>query len=466
MKKAILLGISIAIILSSCGSGGTGQKSEKSAALLNNQNKVKLITLDPGHFHAALVQKIMYDNVSPDVHVYAPEGPDYLQHLDKIKSYNIRSEDPTSWNEIIYTGNDFIEKMLAEKAGNVVVISGNNRKKADYISKSIDAGFNVLADKPMIIFYEDYPKLVDAFNHAREKNLLLYDIMSERYEVTTILQKMVSQKEEIFGKLTAGTSKEPAISMISVHNFSKIVSGTPLIRPAWFFDVNQQGEGIVDVSTHLIDLVQWEGFPEQIINPEDINLIEAKRWPTILSKEEFKGVTGLDNYPDFLMKDVKDKQLDVFANGDILYKIKGIWARVTVKWNYEAPTGGGDTHHFLMHGTLCDLVIRQDVQEHYLPTLYIENVRGMSMDVFIGKLKNILSSLPYDSLQIESVDAKTLRINVPDKYRVGEEAYFGQVTEKFLGYLKTGKLPEWEVAGMITKYYITTEALKMAKGIK
>ena len=38
--------------------------------------EVKLVTLDPGHFHAALVQKTMYDQVSPTVHVYAPEGPD------------------------------------------------------------------------------------------------------------------------------------------------------------------------------------------------------------------------------------------------------------------------------------------------------------------------------------------------------------------------------------------------------
>ncbi len=54
--------------------------------------QVKLITVDPGHFHAALVQKIMYDQVSPDVHVYAPEGPDYQQHLERIKSYNTRPE--------------------------------------------------------------------------------------------------------------------------------------------------------------------------------------------------------------------------------------------------------------------------------------------------------------------------------------------------------------------------------------
>ena len=126
---------------------------------MENKYQVKLMTVDPGHFHAALVQKIMYDQVSPDVHVYAPEGPDYQQHLDRINSYNSRDANPTSWNEIVYTGPDFFEKMLAEKAGNVVVLSGNNRKKAEYITKSVNAGFNVLADKPMIIIPEDFPAL-------------------------------------------------------------------------------------------------------------------------------------------------------------------------------------------------------------------------------------------------------------------------------------------------------------------
>ena len=41
------------------------------------QNKpVRLITLDPGHFHAALVQKEMYPGVDSLVYIYAPEGQD------------------------------------------------------------------------------------------------------------------------------------------------------------------------------------------------------------------------------------------------------------------------------------------------------------------------------------------------------------------------------------------------------
>ena len=91
--------------------------------------EVKLITLDPGHFHAALVQKSMYADVNPVVHVYAPSGADVQQHLDKINAYNARSENPTKWSEEVYTGNDFLQKMIAEKKGNVVVMAGNNQKK-------------------------------------------------------------------------------------------------------------------------------------------------------------------------------------------------------------------------------------------------------------------------------------------------------------------------------------------------
>ncbi len=430
---------------------------------MENQNQVKLITVDPGHFHAALVQKIMYDQVSPDVHVYAPEGPDYLQHLDRIKSYNTRASNPTAWNEIVYTGRDFFEKMLAEKAGNVVVLSGNNRKKAEYITKAIAAGLNVLADKPMIILPEDFPKLEEAFRVAQEKGILLYDIMTERFEVTTILQKMLSQKEEIFGKLNSGSKEEPAVTKVSVHHFSKIVSGSPLLRPAWFFDVGQQGEGIVDVTTHLVDLVQWECFPEQILNPSDVSMIGARRWPTVISKDEFKGVTGFDEFPDYLQKDVKDGKLNVFSNGEMIYQIKGVYAKVSVEWKYQAPPGSGDTHYSVMHGTQCDLIIKQGAEEKFLPTLYIENIKGLSMNDFTGKLKAVIGELPYDSLQIESVDAKTLRINIPKKFRVSHEEHFGQVTARFLEYLKAGKLPEWEVPGMITKYYTTTSALKKAR---
>ncbi|HOO97988.1 MAG TPA: putative oxidoreductase C-terminal domain-containing protein [Bacteroidales bacterium] len=463
MKRSYLLIIIPVFLLASCGSGGSKEQTGKSAKEMDNEYIVQIMTVDPGHFHAGLVQKKMYDQVSPDVNVYAPEGPDVVQHLNRIKSFNERADDPTKWNEIVYTGNDFFEKMLAGRPGNVVVLSGNNRKKAEYITRSVNAGLNVFADKPMIISPDDFPKLEEAFRTASEKGVLIYDIMTERYEITTIFQKLLSLKEEVFGKLEPGTMEDPAVTKVSVHHFLKLVAGAPNIRPGWFFDVEQQGEGIVDVTTHLVDLVQWECFPEQILSPSDVTVAAAKRWPTIISKDEFKAVTNLEEFPGYLQKDIKDGSIHVFANGEIVYQLKGIWAKVSVEWRYQAPPGAGDTHFSMMHGSKCDLVIRQGADQNFKPTLYAENVRGMSMADFTSALKKAIESLPYEDVVIETAGEGTLKISIPDVYKTTHEDHFGQVTEKFLEYMEAGKLPEWEVPGMITKYYTTTTGLKKAK---
>ena len=66
------------------------------SAFSGAKGEVKLITLDPGHFHAALVQKNMYDQVNPEVFVYAPKGADLNEHLKKIEGYNTRAQNPTA----------------------------------------------------------------------------------------------------------------------------------------------------------------------------------------------------------------------------------------------------------------------------------------------------------------------------------------------------------------------------------
>ena len=134
-------------------------------------NKViQLITLDPGHFHAALVQKTMYDGCRfGGACVRTLTDPDLQLHLDKIEGYNTRPDNPTHWKEDVYKGADFLEKMLADKAGNVVVMAGNNRLKTDYIQKTVAAGFNVLADKPMVINASNFRSAERIVRYGREK---------------------------------------------------------------------------------------------------------------------------------------------------------------------------------------------------------------------------------------------------------------------------------------------------------
>ena len=110
-----------------------------------NAARFRLMTLDPGHFHASLVQKFSYADVDPVVHVYAPEGDDLSEHLKRIERFNTRADQPTHWKEEVYSQPDFFEKMLADKPGNVVVLAGKSAKKADYILRSVQDGLNVLA---------------------------------------------------------------------------------------------------------------------------------------------------------------------------------------------------------------------------------------------------------------------------------------------------------------------------------
>ncbi|MDR1380253.1 MAG: Gfo/Idh/MocA family oxidoreductase [Tannerella sp.] len=457
MKYSIL---SIACLFLSGASCTTG-----AGRTASGDGEIKLITLDPGHFHAALVQKTPYPGVSRDVHVYSPGGDDLAEHLKKIDGYNTRPDDPTTWNEIVYAGDDFLEKMLAEKKGNVMVTAGNNGKKTDYIRQTLSAGIHVLADKPMAINVADFGKLKECFAIAEEKGLLLYDIMTERFEITTMLQREFSLLPSVYGEQQAGTPGDPGIVKESVHHFFKAVSGNPLIRPAWFFDVNQQGEGLVDVTTHLVDLVQWACFPGQIIDCEsDIELLDANRRTTALSEAQFREVTGLDAYPGYLARDISGDTLYVYANGDIHYRIRGINAKVSVAWNYSYPEGGGDTHYSIMKGSRAHLIIEQGEVQKYKPVLYIQSV-APDPDAFerdlTASLKTVTDRFP--GIELKRTDRDRWEVVVPAKYHNGHEAHFGQVTENFLRYLKDGSLPDWEIPNMIAKYYVTTHALELAK---
>lgn len=427
----------------------------------SNDQNVTLITLDPGHFHAALVQKTQYAQVSPDVYVYSPGGPDLEEHLAKIKAYNTREENPTCWNEVIYQGDDFLDRMIQEKKGNVMVTAGNNAKKTEYIKKTLDAGINVLADKPMAINADNFRLLEECFEIADRKGILLYDIMTERFEITSMLQKEIAEIPGIFGEQIQGTPDNPGVTMESVHCFYKNVSGKALTRPAWFYDVTQQGEGIADVMVHLVDLVQWECFPEQAIDYKtDVIVTSASHWSTNLTPEEFKKSTGLDEFPEFLQKNVRNGVLEVFANGEINYCLRGVCAKVRALWDYE-PASGGDTHFAVRRGTRANLTICQTEAENFVPELYIEPAEGCSFSAVAKAFEPIAAKYPGVEL-CQQEDGRIL-VSIPKSYRNGHEAHFGQVTGNFLEYLANGNMPEWEVPCMIAKYYVTTRGWELAQ---
>lgn len=92
--------LTISLIVASCS---FSKKQANNSHDKNMNPNVKIVVLDPGHFHASLLQKNPLASVNDTIRVYAPEGAEVKQYLNDINSYNQRAENPTSWKEEIYT---------------------------------------------------------------------------------------------------------------------------------------------------------------------------------------------------------------------------------------------------------------------------------------------------------------------------------------------------------------------------
>jgi predicted dehydrogenase len=424
------------------------------------------MTLDPGHFHAALVQRKMYPGVAPQVDVYASLGPDLLAHLSRITGFNTRPDHPTAWQLEVHAGPDPLGRLLRDRPGNVVVLSGRNRAKIDYLLAAVQAGLHVLADKPWIIAPEDFPKLESALHTADEKGLVAYDIMTERHEITSVLQKELVNDPEIFGQALPGTEEEPGVFMESVHFLMKTVAGVPNRRPAWFFDIHQQGEGLTDVGTHLVDLVPWILFPGRPIDyRSDVRVLAGKRWPTTLRRADFHKVTGEGDFPVFLAGQVLGDRLDYYCNTRVSYLVRGIHTRLNVLWEFEAAAGAGDSHLAVFRGSRSGIEVRQGQEQNYRPELYVRPAPGSEKKAVLAALQHKIGNLQggYPGVMVQDLGNR-LWVTIPDRYRVGHEAHFGEVMSNFLRYVQNpGTLPAWERANMLAKYFVTTRGVEVAE---
>ena len=176
----------------------------------------------------------------------------------------------------------------------------------------------------------------------------------------------------MYGEQLKGTAADPAVYMESVHHLMKVVSGAPNIRPAWFFDTDEQGEGLNDIGTHLVDLVQWTLFPNQPVDYHaDVKVLSAYRWPTMIPEADFKRVTASDGFPKSLAARVKGGQLEYFCNTYVTYTVKGVHTALNVPWDWEAPAGAGDTHYAVYKGSRARVEVRQSKADNYRTEVYV-----------------------------------------------------------------------------------------------
>ena len=421
-------------------------------------HKHTIVILNPGHFHAALTLRERHPLIADDVHVFAEDGPDVDNFLRLVQSFNDRPVNPTRWTLFVYRGADYLQKLIAQRPGEVVIIAGRNDRKMPLIHCLHEQGFRVLGDKPWLIGGAQIALLREVTASAP----LAMDIMTERHEIANRVQKALMQQPAVFGDFRVD-GDQPAIAIRSVHHLYKMVNNRPLQRPAWYFDLAAQGDGITDVTTHLVDLVQWmTGDGVRFDFDWHVGRLSARQWPTAIPRDIFSRITGLEDFPAALHARVVDGALQYLCNAALSYRLRGIPVEIETLWWLEEPEGGGDLHRAILRGTRSDLIVDQGPKTGFLTLLTINPVEagkafGEALTDAVARMQTGFPGLGFEPAGTQ------FRITIPPALRTTHEQHFAAVLQTFLGYLDEGKWPGNLGSDLDTKYTLLARALELSR---
>ena len=415
-----------------------------------------LLFYEPGHFHAALTLRNENPRVATRLHLYARPGPDRESFLALVDSFNSRRENPTHWQLSVHQADDPLRRLIEERRGNVVVLAGRNASKLATIARLHEAGFSVLADKP----WKTSSEALGDLRRATAEPPLAMDIMTERHEIFARLRQRIVCDSRLFGEF-AGNAKLPAIEMATVHHLYKVVNGQPLRRPWWYYDVGIQGDGMVDVQSHLMDQVQWMVSGQRAGEYDrDVELHHARRWTTPVPRDLYRESTGQSEFPDALAGYISNDVLALACNGEIEMSLDGVRARLRAEWGQREPPGSGDLHPSIVRGTRCSVRVRHGHETGYVAEMHLEPTAGAAIGT---RLDEAVAEWQEDfpGLGIEALD-DGFRFTVPDALRSTHESHFAMVLENFLDYLDAGRWPQWLSPSIRMRYEIIARARELA----
>lgn len=394
------------------------------------------MVLDPGHFHAVLPFKYSNPRMDQNIHVHATDNPGLDSFIDMIESFNRRKEQPTSWRLHVHRSTDPLCDMIRERQGDIAIIAGKNRRKAANAAALAQSGIHVLADKPMVI----HPEGLVPLREALSAPVAVLDMMTCREDGYLRLQRELLADPGILGGLES-------VYVESTHCLSKTVGGKQLRRPDWYYDIDEQGEGIVDVSTHYIDLLLLMISGNTKATP-DVRLVSAIHWPTMVEAKEFRAVTGTDKWPEHFNDRVENGLLELMANGEIIAEFNGIPARVRIEWRQQSMPGISEGVNFVCVGATSTIaVLRQPDGSTELDII----PRQEKEDA----VKTAISARGLDFSQ--SGTGGALRIKLSAEHITSHECQFSTTLNRFLDYVENG-VPEWEKNLLNAKYSLLMEA--------
>ena len=425
-----------------------------------------LLFYDPGHFHAALTLRVRNPRLAQEVHVYAPPGPDLQAFLALVQAFNTRQIDPTNWQVRVHEGPDALERLIAEQRGQAVVLAGRSDRKLETLARLHSAGFAVLADKPWITDVTALPFLDKVTASAP----LALDIITARHEVLAGLGRKLARIPEIFGAFVVDDSAGPAIELGFIHHLHKLVNGSPLLRPAWYFDVGVQGDGVVDIPSHLVDQVQWQLEDAQPFDyTRDVTLHTARRWATAVPRTVFTEITGQEAFPPSVREaitgdTIAGETLHLPCNTEIDFSLRGVTARLRSEWFLREPPGSGDWHNVTLRGSRALLRVVQGPETGHRAELRVQpHAGGGSLAALREWVASEQADLPGLTLSpVPESDGTLLRLHVPEALRTGHETHFAEVLDQFLDHLDSGTWSATKAAALRMRYTLLARARELA----
>ncbi|WP_089938019.1 putative oxidoreductase C-terminal domain-containing protein [Candidatus Entotheonella palauensis] len=412
----------------------------------------------PGHFHAALTLRNANPRLANDIHVYAGESPERDAFTGLIKHFSKRSEQPTQWQLHLHNGPDLQERLIADGHVDAVILAGQNHTKLETIDRFTQAGLHVLADKPWLTDSRQLPFL----DRVTTGPQLAMDIMTIRHSIIARLCHQVVDTPALFGGFI-DTGADPAVDIGSVHHIYKMVNGRPLKRPPWYYDIEVQGDGMVDVQSHMAEQAQWWVLGDAVGDFErDAVLDSARRWTTPVPPDLFQDSTGLSAYPEAIRPWVQEGVQHYACNGEIRYRLRGIRVRQTTEWRAREPEGGGDLHSVTLRGRQVSVIVRQGPETGYQAELHLEPVAGVDVEPM---LKNAIGQWQdrFPGLSVAPSDLG-FRLVIPPGLDHGHESHFPLVLDTFLDHLDQGEWPESLRARIRMRYTLLARAREMALG--
>jgi predicted dehydrogenase len=420
-----------------------------------------LAFLEPGHFHATLTLGERQPRVRDEIFIYTQPGPELDEFLALVEAFNRRAERPTSWRPVVRTGDLPLERLIAERPGEVVILAGKNDRKMAMMRRLHDAGFHVLADKPWLAG----PDGLEDLRHTLSGGPLTVEMMTGRHDLTSILIAKLVGELEVFGDFDTAPD-EPTIRISGVHHLEKTVNGRPLRRPPWYFDVRVQGDGIADIPTHMVDQVQRlvaaVGSGTSAESRPAFELLAARTWATQVPQALFERVTGHPGFPDDLAHLVTGSKLAYRSNAELSFRLGAVTAALDTRWELSAPAGGGDTHCSIIRGTRAKILVEQHAGTGFRRRISV--VPRQQVDRARTTLAEAITAWQeaHPGLTIEEAGTGW-ELRVPRALDVGHERHFPLLLADFLSRVEEGRLSDDLATNTLAKYTLLARASSEAR---